>query len=48
MQVDDDVIGKERPGGIYSIIISILNAVDGILFNSGVVLIMIFVIINMR
>lgn len=47
-QVDDEVIYQETPGGSYTFIISLLNAIDGILFNFGVILIMIFVIINMR
>ncbi len=47
-QVDDEVIYTETPGGRYTCVISILNALDGSLFIIGMVLIGIFMAINLR
>ena len=47
-QVDDGVIYNETPGGCYTCIISILNAVDGLFFIVGVILVMVFAIVNLN
>jgi hypothetical protein len=47
-QIDAKVIRKERVGGLFSIITSICNALQGLLFIVGVILIVIFVSSNLR
>ncbi len=47
-QVDDGVIYDETPGGCYTCIISILNAVDGLFFIAGVILVMVFAVVNLN
>jgi len=47
-QVDTGKIYEQVPGGLYSRLIAILNALGGLLFFVGVVLIVTFVSYNLR
>ena len=47
-QVDKDKIHDERPGGIYDRITAFMNAIDGILFLIGVVIMIAFVYLNFK
>jgi len=47
-QVDDNTVYGAIPGGRYTLLTEILNAVGGLLFLAGLILIVIFVAGNLR
>ena len=47
-QIDANEIYKQAPGGLYDRVTSVLNALGGILFFVGVILMVIFVSENLR
>ncbi len=47
-QVDEGTIYKQRPGGWFDTLTAILNALGGVLFLVGVVLIALFVLNNLE